>query len=190
MVCWVGVLRSGIVRFSSLVWGTTRTTSRSPETVSPRRTVLGLTKDSFEHMFETGRRSGTTGEAQESRLHGPRTGLQTHRQADGRPRGRHPAGRRTRGSSVGRCGGPLPGGRGPEHGSFQTHLRPHPEPGQDGGGHGRCSRRRVLLVGDGPVVTGHDEPLPCPVHGGERRRGRGCRCRQQQGHNGRGRGPR
>lgn len=49
---------------------------------------------------------------------------------------------------------------------------------------------RVLVVGDGPVVTGHDEPLPCPVHGGGRRRGRGCRCRHRQGSNGRGRGPR
>lgn len=49
---------------------------------------------------------------------------------------------------------------------------------------------KVLVVGDGPVVTGHDEPLPCPVHGGERRRGRGCRCHNRQGHNGRGRGPR
>ena len=49
---------------------------------------------------------------------------------------------------------------------------------------------KVLVVGDGPVVTGHDEPLPCPVHGGERRRGRGCRCHNRQGPNGRGRGPR
>jgi predicted DNA-binding protein (UPF0251 family) len=35
---------------------------------------------------------------------------------------------------------------------------------------------RLLLVGDGPVVTGPSGPLPCPVHGGGRRRGRGCRC--------------
>lgn len=49
---------------------------------------------------------------------------------------------------------------------------------------------RVLVVGDGPVVAGHDEPLPCPVHGGEQRLGRGCRCRRRQGHNGRGRNQR
>jgi predicted DNA-binding protein (UPF0251 family) len=36
--------------------------------------------------------------------------------------------------------------------------------------------QRLLLVGEGPVVTGPDEPVPCPVHGGGRRRGRGCRC--------------
>jgi len=40
---------------------------------------------------------------------------------------------------------------------------------------------RLLVVGEGPVVTGSSEPLPCPVHGGGRRRGRGCRC----GHGGR-----
>jgi predicted DNA-binding protein (UPF0251 family) len=35
---------------------------------------------------------------------------------------------------------------------------------------------RLLLVSDGPVVTGASGPLPCPVHGGVRRRGRGCQC--------------
>jgi predicted DNA-binding protein (UPF0251 family) len=38
---------------------------------------------------------------------------------------------------------------------------------------------RALLVGDGPVVARAEGPLPCPVHGGERRRGRGCRCRHR-----------
>lgn len=42
--------------------------------------------------------------------------------------------------------------------------------------------QRVLVVGDGPVITGHDEPLPCPVHGSDRRRGRGCRCRRRERH--------
>lgn len=37
---------------------------------------------------------------------------------------------------------------------------------------------RVLMVGDGPVVAGPEEPVPCPVHGGAERRGRGCRCRR------------
>jgi predicted DNA-binding protein (UPF0251 family) len=37
---------------------------------------------------------------------------------------------------------------------------------------------RLLVIGDGPVVQGMSVPLPCPVHGGGRRRGRGCRCRQ------------
>lgn len=36
---------------------------------------------------------------------------------------------------------------------------------------------QLLVIGDGPVVEGADGPLPCPVHGGRRRRGRGCRCR-------------
>ncbi len=36
---------------------------------------------------------------------------------------------------------------------------------------------RLLVVGDGPVMAGTAEPLPCPVHGGGPRRGRGCRCR-------------
>lgn len=35
---------------------------------------------------------------------------------------------------------------------------------------------KLLVIGDGPVVTAPREPMPCPVHGGERRRGRGCRC--------------
>jgi predicted DNA-binding protein (UPF0251 family) len=39
---------------------------------------------------------------------------------------------------------------------------------------------RLLVVGDGPVVTGPAEPLPCPVHGGGPRRGRGCRCRRDR----------
>ena len=46
---------------------------------------------------------------------------------------------------------------------------------------------RVLLIGDGPVVTGPVGPLPCPVHGGRRRRGMGCRC-GAGGVGGRGRG--
>jgi len=36
---------------------------------------------------------------------------------------------------------------------------------------------KLLIVGDGPVVPAMGDPWPCPVHGGERRRGRGCRCR-------------
>jgi hypothetical protein len=48
----------------------------------------------------------------------------------------------------------------------------------------------VLVVGEGPVVAASDEPLPCPVHDGGRRRGQGCRCRHQQGRSGRARGPR
>jgi len=35
---------------------------------------------------------------------------------------------------------------------------------------------RLLVVGDGPVIAGPGDPLPCPVHGAGRRRGRGCRC--------------
>ena len=35
---------------------------------------------------------------------------------------------------------------------------------------------KLLVIGDGPVVTGPSKPLPCPVHGAGRRRGRGCRC--------------
>ena len=38
---------------------------------------------------------------------------------------------------------------------------------------------RVLVVGEGPVVSTSDPPFPCPVHEGGRRRGRGCRCRHQ-----------
>jgi hypothetical protein len=37
------------------------------------------------------------------------------------------------------------------------------------------------VVGEGPVVTGPSKPLPCPVHGGGRRRGRGCRCSHGKG---------
>jgi len=47
---------------------------------------------------------------------------------------------------------------------------------------------RVLVIGEGPVVAGVQTPLPCPVHGGERRTGRGCRCRHGQGGDGRGPG--
>jgi len=39
---------------------------------------------------------------------------------------------------------------------------------------------RLLVVEDGPVVVGPAGPVPCPVHGGGRRRGRGCRCRRGQ----------
>ncbi len=46
---------------------------------------------------------------------------------------------------------------------------------------------KLLMIGDGPVVSGPSGPLPCPVHGNERRRGRGCRCRH--GHRNRGREP-
>lgn len=48
-------------------------------------------------------------------------------------------------------------------------------------------QERFLVVGDGPTVQGSPAPLPCPVHGGVRRRGRGCRCRRGRGwgHNGR-----
>lgn len=49
---------------------------------------------------------------------------------------------------------------------------------------------RVLVVGEGPVVTAADQPFPCAVHDGGRRRGQGCRCRHQQGGSGRGRGRR
>ena len=49
---------------------------------------------------------------------------------------------------------------------------------------------RLLVVGEGPVVVASDEPFPCPVHDGGRRRGQGCRCRHQQGGSGRGRSPR
>jgi uncharacterized protein len=40
---------------------------------------------------------------------------------------------------------------------------------------------KALRIGGGPVVEGAPEVLPCPVHGGERRRGRGCRCRNRWG---------
>jgi len=49
---------------------------------------------------------------------------------------------------------------------------------------------RVLVVGEGPVVAASDQPFPCPVHEGGRRRGRGCHCRHQKGPAGRGRRPR
>jgi predicted DNA-binding protein (UPF0251 family) len=49
---------------------------------------------------------------------------------------------------------------------------------------------RVLVVGEGPVVAAADQPFPCAVHDGGRRRGQGCRCRHQQGGSGRGRGRR
>jgi predicted DNA-binding protein (UPF0251 family) len=38
---------------------------------------------------------------------------------------------------------------------------------------------RLLVIGDGPVITGDEQPLPCPVHDGGRRRGRACRCRHR-----------
>jgi len=44
-----------------------------------------------------------------------------------------------------------------------------------------AAAERILLVGEGPVVTGPDKPLPCPVHGGGRRRGRGCHCGSGEG---------
>jgi len=40
---------------------------------------------------------------------------------------------------------------------------------------------RLLLIGDGPVVAGPQDPLPCPEHGGGRRRGRGCCCHRRNG---------
>jgi hypothetical protein len=43
-------------------------------------------------------------------------------------------------------------------------------------------------VSDGPVVEIPRKTHPCPVHGGERRRGRGCRCRHKYGSGGRRRG--
>jgi predicted DNA-binding protein (UPF0251 family) len=49
---------------------------------------------------------------------------------------------------------------------------------------------RVLVVGEGPVLAGHQAPLPCPVHEGGRRRGRGCRCRTRRSQNQRGQRPR
>jgi predicted DNA-binding protein (UPF0251 family) len=48
----------------------------------------------------------------------------------------------------------------------------------------------VLVVGEGPVVAVPERPLPCPVHGGGRRRGRGCRCHGPGNDRGRGHGPR
>jgi predicted DNA-binding protein (UPF0251 family) len=46
---------------------------------------------------------------------------------------------------------------------------------------------KLLVFGEGPVVSGPSDPLPCPVHGDGRRRGRGCHCRH--GHRDRGREP-
>jgi hypothetical protein len=48
----------------------------------------------------------------------------------------------------------------------------------------------VLVVGEGPVAAASDEPFPCPVHDGGRRRGQGCRCRHRQSPGGRRAGPR
>ncbi len=45
---------------------------------------------------------------------------------------------------------------------------------------------RMLVVGEGPVVTASDEPFPCPVHDDGARRGRGCRCHRHPGRNNRG----
>jgi predicted DNA-binding protein (UPF0251 family) len=40
---------------------------------------------------------------------------------------------------------------------------------------------KVLLIADeGRAVIGPEEPLPCPLHWGGRRRGRGCRCRGRE----------
>jgi predicted DNA-binding protein (UPF0251 family) len=46
--------------------------------------------------------------------------------------------------------------------------------------------KRVLIIGEGPVITGSTAPLPCPIHDGGARRERGCRCRHGKGHDGRG----
>ena len=48
---------------------------------------------------------------------------------------------------------------------------------------------RLLLIGDGPVVTDGGRALPCPVHGVERRRGRGCRCSHRRFGSDHGQGP-
>ncbi len=37
---------------------------------------------------------------------------------------------------------------------------------------------KTLVIGEAPVVEVPGGPIPCPVHGGVRRRGRGCRCRR------------
>jgi hypothetical protein len=40
---------------------------------------------------------------------------------------------------------------------------------------------KVLLIADeGRAVMGPEQPLPCPLHWGGRRRGRGCRCHGNQ----------
>jgi uncharacterized protein len=45
---------------------------------------------------------------------------------------------------------------------------------------------KLLVTGDGPVVTRSDGTIPCPVHGMGRRRGRGCRCGSGRGWHGHG----
>lgn len=37
-------------------------------------------------------------------------------------------------------------------------------------------KERLLVIGDGPVVTGPGTPLPCAIHGREQRQGRECSC--------------
>jgi predicted DNA-binding protein (UPF0251 family) len=49
---------------------------------------------------------------------------------------------------------------------------------------------RMLVIAEGPVAAAPDEPFPCPVHEGGRRRARGCRCRNRSAGGRRGRGPR
>ena len=97
----------------------------------------------------------------------------------GRParyRGRDPSARRARGVAFGGSRGSVPGGGRRAHGGFATDLCAHPEP--RGATVARALfEEQLLVIGDGPVVEGADGPLPCPVHGGRRRRGRGCRCR-------------
>jgi len=39
---------------------------------------------------------------------------------------------------------------------------------------------RALFIGEGPVVIKEKEELPCPVHGGAKRRGRRCRCSEEE----------
>lgn len=48
-------------------------------------------------------------------------------------------------------------------------------------------QQQALVIGGGAVRRGAESPRPCPVHGGQRRRGRGCRCGGGRGR-GRGRG--
>ena len=43
---------------------------------------------------------------------------------------------------------------------------------------------RLLVVNEGPVVSGPGGLLPCPEHGGGRRRGRGCCCHRGKGRKG------
>jgi predicted DNA-binding protein (UPF0251 family) len=47
---------------------------------------------------------------------------------------------------------------------------------------------RLLMIGEGPVVSSPAEALPCPVHAPGPRRGRGCRCRHGHGSRRRGSG--